>query len=86
MNEIDGCNSCVGDALRYTEVGELRAKAEYVMKIGILLDSGDMSKPEGARKLGLSMDELNEFLSGQVRDLAFAKIAQYQIAPPDETG
>ncbi|PQP00077.1 hypothetical protein C5612_24340 [Pseudomonas frederiksbergensis] len=73
MNEIDGSNK----ARSYPDAGEMRAKAEYVMKIGMLLESGRMSKPEAAQKLGLSGEELSEILHGKFRDLTVAKISEY---------
>ncbi|KJZ63050.1 hypothetical protein VD17_25330 [Pseudomonas fluorescens] len=55
----------------------MRAKSEYVMKIGIFLETGRLSKTEAAQKLGLSQEELNEMLRGKFRDLTVAKISEY---------
>ena len=77
MSEINGSDSCVYEALGYPDAGEMRAKSEYVMKIGIFLESGRLSKTEAAQKLGLSQEELNEMLRGKFRDLTVAKISEY---------
>jgi predicted XRE-type DNA-binding protein len=84
MNEIDGSNSCVYEALGYPEAGEMRAKAGHVMKIGLLLDTGRLSKTEAAQRLGLSQEELDEILSGKFRDLTVAKISEYTNLLLDE--
>ncbi|MCO8314080.1 XRE family transcriptional regulator [Pseudomonas mandelii] len=77
MNEIDGSNSSVYDALGDPDAGKMRAKAEHVMKIGLLLKTGRLSKTEAAQRLGLSQEELDEILSGKFRDLTVAKISKY---------
>ena len=77
MNEIDGSNRCVHEAPGCPEAGEMRAKAEHVMKIGLLLQNGRLSKTEAAQRLGLSQEELDELLSGKFRDLTVAKISEY---------
>jgi predicted XRE-type DNA-binding protein len=84
MNEIDGSNSGVYKALGYPEAGEMRAKAEHVMKIGLLLETGRLSKTEAAQRLGLSQQELDEILSGKFRDLTVAKISEYPNLLLDE--
>ncbi|MHC8370818.1 XRE family transcriptional regulator [Pseudomonas sp. MDT1-85] len=84
MNEIDGSNSSVYDALGDPDAGEKRAKAEYVMKIGLLLKTGRLSKTEAAQRLGLSQEELDEILSGKFRDLTVAKISENLNLPVDE--
>ncbi|KZN20333.1 hypothetical protein A1D17_21780 [Pseudomonas fluorescens] len=55
----------------------MRAKAGHVMKIGLLLQNGRLSKTEAALRLGLSQEELDELLSGIFRDLTVAKISEY---------
>ncbi|RON23330.1 hypothetical protein BK660_07790 [Pseudomonas brassicacearum] len=55
----------------------MRAKSEYVMKIGILLETGRLNRTEAAQKLGLSEEELNDMLRGKFRDLTVAKISEY---------
>jgi predicted XRE-type DNA-binding protein len=77
MIEVDGNDNCVYDALGYPDAGEMRAKSEYVMKIGILLQTGRLNRTEAAQKLGLSQEELNEMLRGKFRDLTVAKISEY---------
>ena len=77
MNEIDGSNRCVHVAPGCPEAGEMRAKAGHVMKIGLLLQNGRLSKTEAAQRLGLSQEELDELLSGKFRDLTVAKISEY---------
>ncbi|MBK5415853.1 XRE family transcriptional regulator [Pseudomonas sp. TH31] len=77
MNDITGRNSSVYDALDCPDTAEMRAKAEYVMKIGMLLETGHLSQDEVAHKLGLSQEELSEMLRGQFRDLTVAKISEY---------
>ncbi|KQV19039.1 hypothetical protein ASC74_22150 [Pseudomonas sp. Root329] len=62
----------------------MRAKSEYVMKIGIFLETGRLSKTEAAQKLGLSQKELNEMLRGKFRDLTVAKISEYLDLLQDE--
>ncbi|KJZ47673.1 hypothetical protein VC34_04680 [Pseudomonas fluorescens] len=62
----------------------MRAKSEYVMKIGIFLETGRLSKTEAAQKLGLSQEELNEMLRGKFRDLTVAKISEYLNLLQDE--
>ena len=84
MNEVDGSDSCVYEELGYPDAGEMRAKSEYVMKIGILLETGRLSKTEAAQKLGLSQEELNEMLRGKFRDLTVAKISEYLNLLQDE--
>ncbi|KAA0974978.1 XRE family transcriptional regulator [Pseudomonas sp. ANT_H12B] len=68
------------------DAGAMRAKAEYLMKIGMLLDTGQLGKAEAAQKLGLSSAELDEILGGQFHDLTVAKIAVRSRAsgPPAE--
>ncbi|OYQ04570.1 hypothetical protein B7L09_24990 [Pseudomonas mandelii] len=58
----------------------MRAKAEYLMKIGMLLDTGQLGKVEAAQRLGLSAGEMDEILDGNVRDLTVAKIAGRSMA------
>ncbi|MGW8462550.1 XRE family transcriptional regulator [Pseudomonas sp. CLCA07] len=77
MIEVDGSDNCAFEALGYPDAGELRAKSEYVMKIGILLETGRLNRAEAAQKLGLSVEELNEMLRGKFRDLTVAKISEY---------
>lgn len=77
MSEVNGSDSCVYEALGYPDAGEMRAKSEYVMKIGLLLETGQLSKTEAAQKLGLSQEELNEMLRGKFRDLTVTKISEY---------
>lgn len=84
MNEIDGSNSNVYDALGDPDAGKMRAKAEHVMKIGLLLKTGRLSKTEAAQRLGLSQEELDEILSGKFRDLTVAKISEYPNLLVDE--
>ncbi|EJN23132.1 hypothetical protein PMI36_02840 [Pseudomonas sp. GM79] len=84
MNEIDGNNRCVHEAPGYPEAGEMRAKAGHVMKIGLLLQNGRLSKTEAAQRLGLSQEELDELLSGKFRDLTVAKISEYPNLLLDE--
>ncbi|WP_237884113.1 XRE family transcriptional regulator [Pseudomonas sp. PGPR40] len=84
MNEIDGSNSCGYEAPGCPEAGERRAKAEHVMKIGLLLHTGRLSKTEAAQRLGLSREELDEILSGKFRDLTVAKISEYLNLLVDE--
>lgn len=62
----------------------MRAKAEHVMKIGMLLETGRLSKTAAAQKLGLSEEELNEILCGKFHDLTVAKISEYLNLPVDE--
>ncbi|AWM93799.1 hypothetical protein DJ564_24970 [Pseudomonas sp. 31-12] len=80
MNGINECdrrgNSSSGDA----GAGQMRAKAEYLMKIGMLLDTGQLGKAEAAQRLGLSAGELDEILDGNVRDLTVAKIVGLSMA------
>lgn len=86
MSEVDGSDSCVYKALSYPDAGQRRAKSEYVMKIGIHLETGRLSKTEAAQKLGLSQEELNEMLRGEFRDLTVAKISEYLNLLQDEHG
>ncbi|MET0847124.1 MAG: XRE family transcriptional regulator [Pseudomonas sp.] len=80
MNGINECdrrgNPSSGDA----DAGQMRAKAEYLMKIGMLLDTGQLGKAEAAKRLGLSAGELDEILDGNVRDLTVAKIVGRSMA------
>ncbi|WPN59397.1 MULTISPECIES: XRE family transcriptional regulator [unclassified Pseudomonas] len=62
----------------------MRAKAEYVMKIGMLLETGRLSQAEAAHRLGLSEEELNEILRGECCDLTVAKISEYTNLLLDE--
>ncbi|RON32086.1 hypothetical protein BK664_28600 [Pseudomonas brassicacearum] len=62
----------------------MRGKSEYVMKIGLLLETGRLSKTEAAQKLGLSQEELNEMLRGKFRDLTVTKISEYLDLLQDE--
>ncbi|WP_415757556.1 XRE family transcriptional regulator [Pseudomonas sp. LT1P18] len=84
MSEVNGSDSCVYEALGYPDADEMRAKSEYVMKIGIFLETGRLSKTEAAQKLGLSQEELNEMLRGKFRDLTVAKISEYLNLLQDE--
>ncbi|RON41201.1 XRE family transcriptional regulator [Pseudomonas frederiksbergensis] len=59
------------------DAGAARGKAEYVMRIGMLLESGDLSKTKAAQKLGLSQQELDEMLQGRMGDLTVTKILEY---------
>ncbi|QZP35888.1 hypothetical protein K5K95_01445 [Pseudomonas sp. DR48] len=52
----------------------MRAKAECLMKVGMLLDTGQLDKAEAAKRLGLLSSELDEILDGHVSDLTVAKI------------
>ncbi|MDI3271340.1 helix-turn-helix domain-containing protein [Pseudomonas sp. MDT1-16] len=80
MNGIDECdrrrNPPSGDA----DAGEMRAKVEYLMKIGMLLDTGQLGKAAAAQRLGLSAGELDEILGGNARGLTVAKIAGRSMA------
>jgi predicted XRE-type DNA-binding protein len=77
MMDVDGSDNGVYEALGYPDAGEMRAKSEYVMKIGILLETGRLNRIEAAQKLGLSEEELNDMLRGKFRDLTVAKISEY---------
>ncbi|RON53052.1 XRE family transcriptional regulator [Pseudomonas frederiksbergensis] len=59
------------------DAGLARGKAEYVMRIGMLLENGDLGKAEAAQKLGLSQEELDEMLQGRLGDLTMTKIQEY---------
>jgi predicted XRE-type DNA-binding protein len=75
MNGFDEYNRRVQAPSGDADVGEMRAKAESLMKVGMLLDTGQLGKAEAALRLGLSSLELDEILDGNVRDLTVAKIA-----------
>lgn len=77
MMDVDGSDHCVYEAPGDPDAREMRAKSEYVMKIGILLETGRLDKREAAQKLGLSEEELNDMLRGKFRDLTVAKISEY---------
>ncbi|MFM9485166.1 XRE family transcriptional regulator [Pseudomonas monachiensis] len=77
MNEIDDGDNCVYQALGIPDAGDMRAKSDCVMKIGLLLESGRLSKTDAAQKLGLSVEELNEIFRGKFRDLSVAKISGF---------
>ncbi|ATE80610.1 XRE family transcriptional regulator [Pseudomonas frederiksbergensis] len=62
----------------------MRAKAEHVMKIGMLLETGRLSQADAALRLGLSEEELNEILRGEFCDLTVAKISEYTKPLLDE--
>jgi predicted XRE-type DNA-binding protein len=66
------------------DAGAARAKAEYVMKIGMLLKAGELSNAEAAQKLGLSQADLDEVLRGQRRDVTMAKISGHLNQRQDE--
>lgn len=74
MNGINECDRRGHPSLGDIDAGQMRAKAEYLMKIGMLLDIGQLGKAEAAQRLGLSAGELDEILGGNVRDLTVAKI------------
>ncbi|WP_123368716.1 XRE family transcriptional regulator [Pseudomonas brassicacearum] len=84
MSEVNESDSCAYEALEYPDAGEMRGKSEYVMKIGLLLETGRLSKTEAAQKLGLSQEELNEMLRGKFRDLTVTKISEYLDLLQDE--
>jgi predicted XRE-type DNA-binding protein len=67
-------NPSLGDANGGEMRGEMRAKAECLMKVGMLLDTGQLDKAEAAKRLGLLSSELDEILDGHVSDLTVAKI------------
>ncbi|WP_223491003.1 XRE family transcriptional regulator [Pseudomonas sp. A-RE-19] len=77
MNENDESHCGVDDTTNSADAGELRAKAEYVMKIGLLLEAGQLTRAQAAQRLGLSLEELDEILHGKFRDLTIAKISEY---------
>ncbi|MNI93412.1 XRE family transcriptional regulator [Pseudomonas sp. MAG733B] len=77
MNEIDDSGNCVYEALGIPDASDMRTKSEHVMKIGLMLESGQLSKTEAAQKLGLSVEELNEILRGKFRELSVEKISNY---------
>ncbi|MDN3224555.1 XRE family transcriptional regulator [Pseudomonas nunensis] len=85
MNEIEGSDRCIYEALGDPDAGEMRAKAEYVMKIGMFLETGRLSQDEVAQKLGLSQEELNEMLRGKFRNLTVANISEYLNRLKDES-
>lgn len=85
MNEIEGSDRCIYESLGDPDAGEMRAKAEYVMKIGMLLETGRLSQDEVAQKLGLSQEELNEMLRGKFRNLTVANISEYLNRLKDES-
>jgi predicted XRE-type DNA-binding protein len=80
MNGINECDRRGNPSLGNADVGQMRAKAEYLMKIGMLLDTGQLGKTEAARRLGLSAGELDEILDGNARDLTIAKIVGRSMA------
>ncbi|WNF54287.1 hypothetical protein [Pseudomonas sp. SG20052] len=80
MNGIDECDRLGHPPLGAADAGEMRAKAEYLMKIGMLLDTGQLGKLEAAQRLGLSAGEMDEILDGNVCDLTVAKIAGRSMA------
>ncbi|MGE8147280.1 hypothetical protein ACQKP7_19105 [Pseudomonas frederiksbergensis] len=59
------------------DAGLARGKAEYVMRIGMLLENGDLNKAEAAQQLGLSQEEMDEMLQGRLGDLTMTKIQEY---------
>jgi len=77
MNEIDDGTNRVHQALGTPDASDMRAKSGYVMKIGLLLESGQLSESDAAQKLGLSGEELKEILRGKFRDLNVAKISEH---------
>ncbi|MHC8396371.1 XRE family transcriptional regulator [Pseudomonas sp. LB3P93] len=79
MNGIDECDRR-GNPSSGADAREMRAKAEYLMKIGMLLDTGQLGKAEAAQRLGLTAGELDEILDGNVCDLTVAKIAGRSMA------
>jgi predicted XRE-type DNA-binding protein len=80
MNGINECDRRGDPSSGAADVGEMRAKAEYLMKIGMLLDTGQLGKVEAAQRLGLSAGEMDEILDGNVCDLTVAKIAGRSMA------
>lgn len=80
MNGIDECDRRGHPPSGNTDAGEMRAKVEYLMKIGMLLDTGQLGKAEAAHRLGLSTGEMDEILGGNVRGLTVAKIAGRSMA------
>lgn len=80
MNGIDECDRHGHPSSGDVDAGEMRAKAEYLMKIGMLLDTGQLGKVEAAQRLGLSAGEMDEILDGNARDLTVAKIAGRSMA------
>ncbi|WP_256580552.1 MULTISPECIES: helix-turn-helix domain-containing protein [unclassified Pseudomonas] len=80
MNGIDECDRLGHPSSGAADAGEMRAKAEYLMKIGMLLDTGQLGKLEAAQRLGLSAGEMDEILDGNVCDLTVAKIAGRSMA------
>jgi predicted XRE-type DNA-binding protein len=77
MNVIEASSSGVHEAHSDTDAGDRRIKAEYVMKIGMLLRAGKLGEAEAAQKLGLSHEEMNEVLNGQLSELTVAKISEH---------
>ncbi|MDB5997819.1 MAG: hypothetical protein JWP42_4955 [Pseudomonas sp.] len=84
MNELDGRDGCVYQALGDPDASEMRAKSECVMKIGMLLESGQLSTAEAAQKLGLPTDQLKDILRGKFRDLSVVKISDYLLRLQDD--
>ncbi|CRL51052.1 helix-turn-helix domain-containing protein [Pseudomonas sp. URMO17WK12:I11] len=80
MNGINECDRRGHPSSVDIDAGQMRAKAEYLMKIGMLLDIGQLGKAEAAQRLGLSAGELDEILGGNVRDLTVAKIVGRSMA------
>ncbi|MCS3837336.1 putative XRE-type DNA-binding protein [Pseudomonas sp. JAI111] len=74
MNGFDEYNRRGHPSSGDADVGEMRAKAECLMKVGMLLDTGQLDKAEAAKRLGLLSSELDEILDGHVSDLTVAKI------------
>ena len=80
MNGINECDRRGHPSSGDIDAGQMREKAEYLMKIGMLLDIGQLGKAEAAQRLGLSAGELDEILGGNVRDLTVAKIVGRSMA------
>jgi predicted XRE-type DNA-binding protein len=66
------------------DASTLRANAEFVMKIGMLLETGRLDSTEAAEKLGLTREELDEMLRGESSDWTVAKISEHLNQPRDE--
>ena len=72
MNELDGSNSCGSKALDSPRAGGMRAKAQYVMRIGLLHKNGHLSNAEAAQRFAdrpnPDMVEIREALDDITRD------------------
>ncbi|POA48174.1 transcriptional regulator [Pseudomonas sp. MPR-ANC1] len=86
MSEIEESVGNVYQDLGLENANDMLTKSSYVAKMALLIETSDVSEPEVAEKLELSLEKLQEILRGQFRDEPVHAMADYLEKISEITG